>query len=489
MNGNESTSSGWMDFLQAEGVKTQPKILSASEKKAIVTSWIAENPDKSKQAAVYLTELLQDGPIHGSLLSKLAERYSIPKPISSWVRMFPQFRYFSGAKDNAYNGAPAVALAARAEDAAYWKGFKTKIVESAVVESVGSRETVGDENAVKDERRFSGVVAAPYQTGNKRCVVKFENCVDASGTALPELESVLHDFDGSFMDQYQTGETVYGKFVTESDGRIKIISLSKEKPLYQNGSDEELAFIQWMVDKAKELGLNCTERNLVTLHTAAKIGLPILLSGRPGCGKRTLAEFYGRIVTGRPGPHVKPLAICLQPSDGLRISVTSDLEKVHLTWRDEFCVIELPVDKRARDLTAVHELDVSRFPLGYQNDGRPVQLDRWRRSVTSIAPWDSPFAIGGTECRCCADVFGLVWDIFDSFGVAPGHAAARHVNEFVTNYAGRLDSQRLLDLTALDDAIRTLVSPSSIGETKNDTELLSALREKLSGVSMLSAVS
>lgn len=613
MNDEGEMKGGWMDFLRTEAPEPKVGLLTEAGKRKVAAAWVAENPEKSTKAEEYLTGVLLNGPIHASLLSELTTRFSVPKPVSSWVKTFPVFHYYSGRTDNRHNGMPAVALASRMNDPQYWDSFRTsleadvqshggdpwtflglsanskwglvrfeilrafliyaghteqtsmarvatdfkrmsgmRIVEffcgsrpgdvaraagsdryfewnwsahvppvlsvcprspqvtlqalpdeararlqdvvcaklpeaidfasmaeemKVCVESVyvgylqalqaalvrggalpvdnGGSEFPDDGGLNKlTARRFSGIVTASCQLGNERWAVKFEQCVDDSGSALSALENVYHDFDGNFADEYGVGNKVYGQYVSDEDGRIKILSLSKKKPQYQNGSDEELEFIDWLAAQAQSLGLNCTKRDLIRLHTAAKMRVPILLSGRPGCGKRTLAEFYGRIVTGSIGPHIKPINVCLRTSDGVRIAVASDLEQVHLDRRDEFCVIELPMDNRARDLNACHELDVGMFPLGYMGKGRPVPLSKWSISRGAVLQaWENPRMIGETKCKSIADVYANVWDVFNSCGMALGHTTTRQVLNYILNRPGKADTQDKFEMRSLLEAL------------------------------------
>lgn len=89
----------------------------------IAERWVRENPSASQTACGWLKDELEGGPLYGPLTNVLNERFGVPIPVSYWIRRFPEFVCYSGQGDNP-SDLPAVALAAKAGDVAYWNRIK-----------------------------------------------------------------------------------------------------------------------------------------------------------------------------------------------------------------------------------------------------------------------------------------------------------------------------------------------------------------------------
>lgn len=97
-------------------------------RKEAAQSWADENEERSRQAYDWLKNELTDGPLYGPLTTLLCDRFGVPVPASRWIRLFPDFICYSGQGDNP-SELPAVALADRANDAAYWDRLKVRTDE------------------------------------------------------------------------------------------------------------------------------------------------------------------------------------------------------------------------------------------------------------------------------------------------------------------------------------------------------------------------
>jgi len=108
----------------AEEPAEEPPLTNAE----IARKWTDEHAEQSGQAFAWLKAELEDGPIYGLLAGTLSDRFDVPVPVSAWIRQFPEFTCLSGKGDNP-KGLPAVALAGRETDAAYWERFKAKVAD------------------------------------------------------------------------------------------------------------------------------------------------------------------------------------------------------------------------------------------------------------------------------------------------------------------------------------------------------------------------
>ena len=113
------------DEEPAEDVSEEPRSVPETRQE-VAERWMNENPDNSKIAQDWLKAELSDGPIYGPLTNVLCERFGVPIPVSYWIRRFPEFVCYSGQGDNP-SDLPAVALAAKAGDVAYWARIKRTV--------------------------------------------------------------------------------------------------------------------------------------------------------------------------------------------------------------------------------------------------------------------------------------------------------------------------------------------------------------------------
>lgn len=111
-------------------METRSKVsgrLTPDQQKEKALDWVKSNAEASNAAREQLNSILRAGPIHSSLLSDLKDKYGIPKPVSAWVKLWDEFVCYSGKKDSPV-GQPAVAIADRKDDEAYWSSFRRTLV-------------------------------------------------------------------------------------------------------------------------------------------------------------------------------------------------------------------------------------------------------------------------------------------------------------------------------------------------------------------------
>ena len=94
------------------------------DKTAIAISWQRENPAKAQNLVEELTRYVSEAPIHAALLGPICERYGVPKPISAFIRLYPQFRIL-GASSH-FTKSPALCLASKMNDPEYWSRLRRK---------------------------------------------------------------------------------------------------------------------------------------------------------------------------------------------------------------------------------------------------------------------------------------------------------------------------------------------------------------------------
>ena len=81
------------------------------------SDWIRKNPAASRRARAWLDAQIQDGPLHGSLLAFARQEFGVPKPVSAWVKTFPDL--IALPPGNATSRHPLVGLRARMTDPMY----------------------------------------------------------------------------------------------------------------------------------------------------------------------------------------------------------------------------------------------------------------------------------------------------------------------------------------------------------------------------------
>lgn len=99
-------------------------VQSLEDKIEAAKVWRTRNPDKAKKFVEELERYVTVAPIHAALLGPIAERYGVPKPVSQVIRLYPQFKLFSAA--DSLVKSPALSLASRSGDPAYWVKFRRK---------------------------------------------------------------------------------------------------------------------------------------------------------------------------------------------------------------------------------------------------------------------------------------------------------------------------------------------------------------------------
>ena len=123
----DSKTNEWMGFLAGE-TPTKGNVPDIAMAMKSAKEWRDSHRETSMAAVEFLCNALACGPVHASCLGVLHEKYGIPKPVSAWVRLFPNvFKYYA-AKANSYLvDTPACALVQRMNDKGYWDCFRTTL--------------------------------------------------------------------------------------------------------------------------------------------------------------------------------------------------------------------------------------------------------------------------------------------------------------------------------------------------------------------------
>ena len=103
---------------------SKPLAKTPEEKTAAAIDWQRRNPTKAQNLVDELTRYVSAAPIHAALLGPIAERYGVPKPISAFIRLYPQFRILGPGLNNAKS--PALCLATKIHAEEYWTRFRRK---------------------------------------------------------------------------------------------------------------------------------------------------------------------------------------------------------------------------------------------------------------------------------------------------------------------------------------------------------------------------